>query len=61
MYIFFTSSSENINREGTYTIDSSERSKKRIDQVRQCVVERLLLNYNLTLGKEHVVDRQQLK
>ncbi|KAL7491923.1 hypothetical protein ACHAWT_001178 [Skeletonema menzelii] len=55
------SSSENINMEGTYTIDSSERSKKRIDQVRQCVVERLLLNYNLTLGKEHDVDRQQLK
>ncbi len=49
--LFFASSSENHNnREGTYYQLLSERSKKRMDQLRQCVVERLLLNYTLVSG-----------
>ena len=47
LYFFTSSSGNHNNREGTYYQLLSERSKKRLDQLRQCVAERLLLNYTL--------------
>lgn len=44
--------------EGTYYQLLSERSKLRLDTLRQLAIERLLVNYSLKLRKENVVMQQ---
>ncbi|KAL7447009.1 hypothetical protein ACHAXM_011086, partial [Skeletonema potamos] len=49
----------NRSDEGTLYQLLSERSKRRIDTLRQLAIEKLLLNYSLTLEEENVVGQRE--